>query len=85
VDAASDSVKSRLADAAVERFGVEFDVVEVVLERLLADKFVNRCQRLFRFVVSVSWSGTGRVGGGMLGTTSGKQVRRCRPDQEPGR
>jgi len=59
VDAASDSVKSRRADAAVERFGVEFDVVEVVLERLLADKFVNRCQRLFRFC---AWDGIGKTG-----------------------
>jgi hypothetical protein len=48
-DAASDSVKSRRADAAVELFGVEFDVVGAMLEGLLADKFVNRCQRLFRF------------------------------------
>jgi hypothetical protein len=49
VDAASDPMKSGRADAAVEFLGVEFDVVEVVLEWLLADKLVNRRQRLFRF------------------------------------
>jgi hypothetical protein len=49
VDAASDPVKSRRADAAVELLSVEFDVVEIMLERLLADKFVNRIERLLRF------------------------------------
>jgi hypothetical protein len=54
VDAASDPMKSGRADAAVEFFGVEFDAVEVVLERLLADKLVNRRRASFGFVVSVS-------------------------------
>jgi hypothetical protein len=47
-------VKPGRAEAAVEFLGVEFDVVEIVLERLLADELVNRLERLLGLVVSVS-------------------------------
>src|SRR6201999_4440275 len=43
---AADPVQPRRADAAVELLRVEFDVVEVVLERLLADEVVDGGDRL---------------------------------------
>ena len=71
MDAAPDPVKPGGAEAAVELFGVEFNVVEIVLERLFADELVDRLERLLRL------GGQGLVGQRQL-TTFAKPAWSCR-------